>query len=187
MPFRALPYNPCRFNLSAISRTVRPEAFNSRMRACSAGSSARSPFSPMREPTHGVPRTLADRFALPLRDGGHDVEHEASGGGSSVERFGHAHERYVAAGEALEQLGQVFDAAREPVELGDDDDIHRFRVHQGQQALQPGRSRDLADSPASTITSVSLALYTTAMARTFSDCTSSETPRSACLSVFTRM
>ena len=38
-------------------------------------------------------------------------------------------------GEALEQLGQVLDAAGEPVQLGDDDNIHRARVDQGQKPL----------------------------------------------------
>src|ERR1035437_9037341 len=49
----------------------------------------------------------------------------------------------------------------------------------------PGRSRSLALSPASTITSRSSTSWTVAMARIFSTCASSETPRSACLSVLT--
>src|ERR1700730_13878744 len=47
----------------------------------------------------------------------------------------------------------------------------------------PGRFRLLADSPPSTMMSINSALWTTAMARIFSACASSETPRSACLSV----
>src|ERR1039458_9923834 len=50
----------------------------------------------------------------------------------------------------------------------------------------PGRSRSLALSPASTITSSSSTSWTVAMALIFSTCASSETPRSACLSVETR-
>src|ERR1017187_952678 len=50
----------------------------------------------------------------------------------------------------------------------------------------PGRSRSLALSPASTITSSSSTSWTVAIARIFSTCASSETPRSACLSVETR-
>ena len=50
----------------------------------------------------------------------------------------------------------------------------------------PGRCRLFADSPPSTMRSSSSALWTTAIARIFSACASSETPRSACLSVETR-
>src|ERR1039458_7634357 len=50
----------------------------------------------------------------------------------------------------------------------------------------PGRSRSLALSPASTKTSRSSTSWTVAIARIFSTCASSETPRSACLSVDTR-
>ena len=59
---------------------------------------------------------IADGFALPLADADHDVQYEAAGGGTGVQRFGDRDESDAFLLEQIEKIGQIPDGPSQSVE-----------------------------------------------------------------------
>ena len=70
-----------------------------------------------------VADALASDLALELREGEQDVQHQPTHGGRRVELLGDRHERHAIAFEHFDHLGEVRQAARQSVDLVDDDHI----------------------------------------------------------------
>jgi hypothetical protein len=130
--------------------------------------------------------TLPYGFPFPLGDRSHDRNHQPARGGARVQRFGDRDQRDPSFLEQLQQPTQVFDAACERSRLATITACTLPAMIRASTRCRPGRFSDLADSPASTITSSSSPPWTVAIARIFPSSASSETPCSACPSVETR-
>lgn len=95
----------------------------------------------------------------------HNCDDEAPGSRASVERLRDRDEGHLALLEEFEQRREVFDAAREAVQLGDDHGLDLAGIHQRQEPFDaPGRFMLLADSPPSTMTSSNSVPWTVAIA-----------------------
>src|SRR5439155_24169513 len=79
---------------------------------------------------------LSDGLPFPLAHRAHDGNHQASCRRAGVQRFRDRDQRHLALFEQLQQAAQIFDAAREPVQLGHDDRLHFAGVDQRQETLQ---------------------------------------------------
>src|SRR5690606_31263996 len=80
---------------------------------------------------------FGDDLALELRERQQDVEGQPAHAVGSVERLGHADERGTRAVEDLDDLREVRETAREPVDLVDDDDIDPVLADVIKQSAQP--------------------------------------------------
>jgi hypothetical protein len=59
-------------------------------------------------------------------------------GRASIQRFCYGHKRHTPAGEPLQQGAQILNAPGEPIQLGDDDGLDLFAVHQCKQPVHAG-------------------------------------------------
>ncbi len=86
---------------------------------------------------HRGRRPLADGLALPLADRGHHVEHHPAGRAARVDLLADREQRALAIAEvAVDEVAQVADAAREPVELHDEQRIGLARAQHAERALE---------------------------------------------------
>jgi hypothetical protein len=88
--------------------------------------------------------------------------------------------------EALQQRAQILHASREPIELRDDDRLDFASVNQCEQARHAGAVQALGGLAAIDDNVDQLGAVDHGHGPNFSAWASSETPRSACLSVETR-
>ena len=71
-----------------------------------------------------VPDALAGDLPLELGEGQQHIQGQPTHAGRGVEALRHADERGAAAVEDFDDLGEVGEAAGQPVDLVDDDDVH---------------------------------------------------------------
>jgi hypothetical protein len=102
-----------------------------------------------------IARALGGGLALPLRDGGEDVQDEAAGGGARVDGVGDGEERKAGCEVSVDEIAEVSDGAREAVELGDDQAVGAAGVEELEGASEPGPRENLAERPASSNTATS--------------------------------
>lgn len=96
---------------------------------------------------------LSSGLALPLTDGAEHVEHESTGSGACVDGVRDGEEREARGEVAVDEFAEVADAAREAIELRDDEAPEAFPSSRAARAdWRPGRTRDLAERPASSKT-----------------------------------
>ena len=81
---------------------------------------------------------LADHLAFPLAHGGQQIEHHAAAGGAAVDLLADGQERGAAlrAEVIVEQLAQVADRSRQPVQLRHHDRLDVALAQHRQHALQ---------------------------------------------------
>ena len=83
-----------------------------------------------------VPDALADHLALELGEGQQDVQRQPAHRGRGAEGLGHRDEGDVVGVEHLDQLREIHERARQPVDLVDDHDIDQACLDVAQQPLQ---------------------------------------------------
>jgi len=76
-----------------------------------------------------VPNPFSSDLPFKLREGKQDVQGEPAHGRRGVELLGNRDERYAMGVERLNDLGEVCQTPREPVDLVDDDDVHFLRFY----------------------------------------------------------
>jgi hypothetical protein len=86
----------------------------------------------------GVSRALADGLALPLANTCHDVQHQSASSRAGVESLTNAHKRNATASEPVEQFGEIANASRESIQLGDNHYLHSARINKLQRPLKTG-------------------------------------------------
>ena len=82
------------------------------------------PFAVRTLVTQSIARAFADGFALPLTHCGHYVQHQPARSRAGIERLGNRNQRHSPPLKEFKQFTKVLNAAREPIELGDNDGAH---------------------------------------------------------------
>ena len=96
-----------------------------------------------------VADALADHLALELGEGEQDVQRQPAHGGGGVEGLGHRDEGDVVGVEHLDQLGEIHERARQPVDLVDDHDIDQPASISRSSRFKAGRSSVAPEMPPS--------------------------------------
>lgn len=95
----------------------------------------------------GVTGALGGGFALPLGDGGEDVEDETTAGGASVDGVVDGEQREAGGEVVVDQVAEVADVAREAVELGDEQAVGVAGVEDGESAHEAWAAERLRGEP----------------------------------------
>ncbi len=101
---------------------------------------AAGPLAARRLALHAGDRALDDRRSLELGEHAEHLDHHPPGRACGVERLGRRPEQDARLVEALEDLREPPDGAREAVDAVDEQEVEALGVGLAQSALEPGRS-----------------------------------------------